>query len=300
MNTTKEATDDYVVYKGVRVIDLLASAKVYLIGITGITVFAPDGYSVDYDLKDINEPFPKGVFYAEPRSFEGSERAFVKYPVNLPPGVEDRKKIPTVPWLLLAYERDGLPLDPSSYENGTGRLTGEGPFRLVKPQRDMLVTALFQTRRFVLLERDLLPQILKEQDMAGTGRVKSGTAPATGGIIGTDLIITGAATEFIADAYGAKGAADAWGTQVDASVNKGYVGLDIRVVDAKTSEVVVATYVMGKAANYGFAAEPGPESKLPVSLFVFARTPAERAIRSAIQKAAADIVSMVPRQYFRY
>jgi curli biogenesis system outer membrane secretion channel CsgG len=166
--------------------------------------------------------------------------------------------------------------------------------------REMLVTALFQTKHFVLLERDLLPEILKEQDMAGSGRVQSGTAPATGGIIGTDLIITGAVTEFIADAYGAKGAADAWGTQIDASVNKGYVGLDIRIVDAKTSEVVVATYVMGKASNYGFAAEPGPESKLPVSLSVFARTPAERAIRSAIQKAAADIVSMVPKEYFRY
>jgi hypothetical protein len=137
MNTTKESSDDYVVYKGVRVIDLLAAAKVYLTGVTGITVFAPDGYSIDYDLKDINEPFPKGVFYAEPRSFEGSERAFVKYPENLPPGVKDRKKIPTAPWLLLAYERNGLPLDPSSYEKGTGRLTGEGPFRLVKPQRDI-------------------------------------------------------------------------------------------------------------------------------------------------------------------
>jgi hypothetical protein len=137
MNTTKESTDDYVVYKGVRVIDLLAAAKVYLTGVTGITVFAPDGYSIDYDLKDINEPFPNGVFYAEPRSFEGSERAFVKYPGSLSSGVTDGKTIPTVPWLLLAYERNGLPLDPSAYEKGTGRLTGEGPFRLVKPQRDL-------------------------------------------------------------------------------------------------------------------------------------------------------------------
>ena len=137
MNTTKESTDDYVVYKGVRIIDLLAAARVYLTGVTGITVFAPDGYSIDYDLKDINEPFPKGVFYAEPRSFEGSERAFVKYPGSLSSGVTDGKTIPTVPWLLLAYERNGLPLDPSAYEKGTGRLTGEGPFRLVKPQRDL-------------------------------------------------------------------------------------------------------------------------------------------------------------------
>lgn len=175
----------------------------------------------------------------------------------------------------------------------TWREIGEG-------LREMLVTALFQSKRFVLLERDLLPEILREQDMAATGRAQEGTVPATGGIIGTDLIVTGAVTEFIGDAYGAKGAADAWGTQIDASVNKGYVGLDIRIIDAKTSEVVVATYVMGKASSYGFSAEPGPESKLPVSLAVFARTPAERAIRSAIKLAAVDIVNMVPKNYFRY
>lgn len=166
--------------------------------------------------------------------------------------------------------------------------------------REMLVTALFRTRRFVLLERDLLPEILKEQDMAGTGRVEEGTAPATGGIIGADLIITGAVTEFIADAYGAKGAAEAWGTEIDASVAKGYVGLVIKIIDAKTLEVVVATYVMGKASNFGFEAEPGPESKLPLSLAVFARTPAEKAIRSAIQKAAEEVAVTVPRGYFRH
>lgn len=175
----------------------------------------------------------------------------------------------------------------------TWREIGEG-------MREMLVTALFQTKHFVLLERDLLPEILKEQDLGGSGRVAQGSAAAIGGIIGTDLIITGAVTEFVADAYGAKGAADAWGTQIDASVNKGYVGLDIRIIDAKTSEVVVATYVMGKASNYGFNAEAGPESKLPISLAVFARTPAEKAIRSAIQKAVADIVHMTPKEYFRY
>ncbi len=137
MNTTKEPTDDYVVYKGVRVIDLLSAAKIYLTGVTGITVFAPDGYSIDYRIEDINEPFPTGVFYAGPRAFEGSDRAFVKYPESLPSGVRDRREIPTVPWLILAYERNGLPLDPSAYEKGTGRLSGEGPYRLVKPQRDL-------------------------------------------------------------------------------------------------------------------------------------------------------------------
>jgi hypothetical protein len=137
MNTTKEPTDDYVLFTGVRAIDLLSAAKVYLTGVTGITVFAPDGYSIDYTLEDIQAPFPRGIFYAEPRGFEGTEKAFVKYPADLPTGVLDRKAIPVEPWLLLAYERNGTALDPSTYEKGTGRLAGEGPYRLVKPQRDL-------------------------------------------------------------------------------------------------------------------------------------------------------------------
>jgi hypothetical protein len=137
MNTTKEPTDDYVAYRGVRVIDLLSAAKVYLTGATGITVFAPDGYSVDYPLSDIQAPFPKGVFYAEPGGWAGTDRAFVKYPDEIPLSVKDGKPIPGEPWLLLAYERNGRPLDPSTYETGTGRLAGEGPYRLVKPQRDL-------------------------------------------------------------------------------------------------------------------------------------------------------------------
>jgi hypothetical protein len=138
MNATKEPTDDYVLYTGVKVVDLLAAARVDLKGAEGITVFAPDGYSIDYSIDDVTGPFPKGFFYAGPAALKDKDRAFVKYPGGIPPGVADGKEIPAVPWLLLAFERDGEPLHPSSYEKGSGRLAGEGPFRLVKPQRDLL------------------------------------------------------------------------------------------------------------------------------------------------------------------
>mgnify|MGYP001149360921 CR=1 FL=1 len=166
--------------------------------------------------------------------------------------------------------------------------------------REMLVTALFKTKRFAILERALLEEILKEQDLAGSGRVQGGTGAAAGGIVGADLIVTGAVTEFVTDTLTVKGGAEVAGTQIDGSMNKGYVGLDIRIIDAKTSEVVVATYVMGRANSYGLEADPGEEAKLPVSLSVFAHTPAERAIRNAIQKAVADIVQMTPAEYYRH
>ncbi len=138
MNKTTQRLDEYVTYKGVRVIDLLAAAKILLTGATGVTVFAPDGYSIDYSLEDINAPFPQGYYYDSPLSFEGSDRALLERPAVVPPGVKDGKRIPGRPWLLLAYEREGAFLDPAAYERETGKLVGEGPYRLVRPQRDLM------------------------------------------------------------------------------------------------------------------------------------------------------------------
>jgi hypothetical protein len=137
MNASSEPFDDYVAYAGVRIRDVLESAHVSLNGATGITVFAPDGYSIDYTIDDIAGPFPKPYFYAAPGKIQDKEKSLVKYPASIPAGVVDGKEIPTAPWLLLAFERDGKPLDSAQYEKGTGRLTGEGPYRLVIPQRDV-------------------------------------------------------------------------------------------------------------------------------------------------------------------
>jgi len=138
MNASKESTDDYVSYTGVRVADVLDAVGVDLKGAAGITVFAPDGYSVEYTIEEITRPFPRGRFYSGPADFKESEKSFVRYPEAIPSGVQDSREIPGEPWLLLAFERGGTSLDESYYEKGTGRLAGEGPFRLVKPQRDLM------------------------------------------------------------------------------------------------------------------------------------------------------------------
>ncbi len=137
MNTTSEPFDDYASYSGVRVQELLNAAHVDLNGATGITVFAPDGYSTDYTIDDISGPFPKPYFYAAPGKIQDKEKMLVQYPKSIPSGVADGKEIPMIPWLLLAVERDGKPLDIAQYEKGTGRLNGEGPYRLIIPQRNV-------------------------------------------------------------------------------------------------------------------------------------------------------------------
>ena len=137
MNTTSEPFDDYTSYAGVKVQDVLKAARVDLKGATGITVFAPDGYNTDYSIEDVTGPFPKPYFYAAPGTIQDQEKVFVHYPEKIPSGILDGKEIPMIPWLLLAFEREGKLLDTAQYEKGTGRLAGEGPYRLVKPQRSM-------------------------------------------------------------------------------------------------------------------------------------------------------------------
>lgn len=133
MVTTQQQFDDYVTYGGVTVADLLDAAGVDLSGAEGITVFAPDGFGKDFSMEDITRQFPKGTFYQTP-VFADPLMELVNYPDPLPAAYRNGEEIPDVLRLMLAYARDGERLDAAYYESGSGKLNGEGPFRLVIPQ----------------------------------------------------------------------------------------------------------------------------------------------------------------------
>ncbi len=136
-NASKQQYDFYASYRGVRIKDLLDAAGVDSTdpNLTGITVIAPDGFMKDFLIEKINAPYPAGIFY------DGLDTGtlpdpcgFVQYPNQLPAGVVDGQPIPGEPWLMLAYLRDGLPLDPSTLDPTSGKINGEGPYRIIVPQ----------------------------------------------------------------------------------------------------------------------------------------------------------------------
>ena len=137
VNATRQASDDYVTYTGVRVRDLLAAYGIDLTGATGITVVAPDGYMKSLPIEDVETPFPQPLFHAGlDTGTLGAECGFVRYPETLPPALADGSPIPGEQWLMLAWEREGELLDPSTLDATDGRIVGEGPLRLVVPQRN--------------------------------------------------------------------------------------------------------------------------------------------------------------------
>jgi hypothetical protein len=137
VNASRQAADYYATYGGVRVRDLLIAAGVDPDAprFEGVTVIAPDGYQKDLAARQVNAPFPVAPFFGGLDSAGlGADCGFVQYPSPLPSGVRDGAPIPGEPWMLLAYERDGRPMDVASLDAATGRIRGEGPFRLVVPQ----------------------------------------------------------------------------------------------------------------------------------------------------------------------
>src|SRR5262249_17588613 len=75
------------------------------------------------------------------------------------------------------------PLPDVSWQIGEG-LTG------------MLTSELFKTGRFIMVERSALTDIVKEQELGQTGLVQKETAAKVGELLGAQLLVAGAITEF--------------------------------------------------------------------------------------------------------
>lgn len=136
-NSNKQQYDDYASYKGVTVQDLLVAAGVDLTdkALQGITVIAPDGYLKDFTVDEITRTYPRGLYYEGLTTAKlGATCGFVKYPDKLPAGLTSGQPIPDTLRLLLAYEREGLAMDPCNLDHTSGKINGEGPLRVVVPQ----------------------------------------------------------------------------------------------------------------------------------------------------------------------
>ena len=175
---------------------------------------------------------------------------------------------------------------------------------------DMLATALFHSNRYIVLERQQVSDVLREQDLGAAGRIKKGTEAAIGEIEGAELLITGAVTEFEGAASGGGGGIGGIGGTagrilggIAGGMKKAHMAIDMRVIDTKTSRVVAATSVEGSATDFalgGALAGAGGGGALGGALGGWSKTPTEKALRVCIQEAVKFIVSKTPPTYYRH
>jgi curli biogenesis system outer membrane secretion channel CsgG len=182
----------------------------------------------------------------------------------------------------------------------------------------MLTTALVNSNRFIVLERDLLDEVLREQDLGASGRVSAGTAAPIGEIEGAELLVIGAVTEFEPERMGIGGASVGLGTLIGSAVlheknewlpvgaatyKESSIGIDIRAVDAATSRVIFTTSIEAKGVDWGggvIAEIGGGHSRLPLGFGTFQKAATEKAVRKAIDLAVAELARRTPAEYFRH
>ena len=105
---------------------------------------------------------------------------------------------------------------------------------LGKAAADELVTQLFKTGKFSVIERSQIEAILSEQDFGQSGRVNSSQAADIGKILGVQLVVTGSITKFSVDTKG--GRIGGFG----ATYSEAETNLDVRMINTNTAEIMFA------------------------------------------------------------
>jgi len=176
--------------------------------------------------------------------------------------------------------------------------------------RDMLVTELFNSKGFIVLDRAALPQIVAEQAFAESPRFDPKTTEPGGALEGAQYLVAAAITAFDTGSEGGalpipipgviSSDVSALGV-LNLGYKKGYVAMDVRVLDAKTGRVLRTTAVEGNNTKMGVdlavvAAVRGfGVTQLPEPIKAFKNTPIEAALQkmsiAAIEEIAKGFVA---------
>jgi curli biogenesis system outer membrane secretion channel CsgG len=176
--------------------------------------------------------------------------------------------------------------------------------------RDMLTTAMVQSKRYRVLERQNLDSLQQEMALTQQGYADQ-SGVKKGGIKGADLLVVAAITGWDPATSGGGGGlgggmlgkATALFGAARGAYKKSSMAMDIRIIDAGSSEVLAATRVEGegKDVNFGagLAALTG-SGGMGGGLGGFAKTPMEKAIRTCIYEAVKFLVDNTPPSFMKY
>jgi len=169
-----------------------------------------------------------------------------------------------------------------------------GSYALGEGLSEILITELLRTNRFQLVERELLAEVLREQELAMTGLTNNASSPSVGRLSGAQYMIRGAVTEFNDQAGG--GGVNISYSKAEAGTrsSRAYVGIDVRIVDNSTGQIYASYNAHAEANSRGLSLaavinEFGDDFKFGASHFK--STPIGQATREAIAQVVSFIVS---------
>lgn len=153
----------------------------------------------------------------------------------------------------------------------------------------MLESALADTGRFVLVEREQLRDVIAEQDLVGSGRAaKAKDVAQTGKIRPARYLATGAITEVSYEQSGGGGGVSFRGISIGGKKDEAQIALVVKLVDTTTGEIVAKERIVGKAGSTGLKVGVSVGG-VNTDLGGFKKTPLGQAAQDCINQAATVI-----------
>lgn len=125
-----------------------------------------------------------------------------------------------------------------------GKPPGEG-------MADMLTTELVKSGKYVVIERQEIAKIIEEQQMGQSGMVTEQSAAQVGKLLGVELAIMGAVTEFGYTKGGTGGRIK--GIGIGVKKETATVAIDVRFVNTTTGEILTAENVRKEESSSGLS-----------------------------------------------
>ncbi len=153
----------------------------------------------------------------------------------------------------------------------------------------MLESALQDTGRFVLVERERLRDVLTEQDLAASGRAAGASKVAQTGLVRpARYLATGAVTDVTEGQQGLGGGVNIRGIRLGGTRSEASLTVIVKLIDTTTGEIVAKEKVTGKAGRTGLTGGLTVRG-VSADLGGFVKTPLGEAAQDCINQAAAII-----------
>lgn len=149
---------------------------------------------------------------------------------------------------------------------------------------EMLIDALVNSDKYIVLERTELDEIVKEQNLGESGRVNADTRAEAGKLLGAQLLVKGVVTEFKENESGG-GIGGVLGGKIGVGVGKvsAHVAYTVRLIDTETGQVLNSYRAEEKVSKKGLAA--GTKiGKTPIGGALFKSASMEEALSKSIAK----------------
>jgi curli biogenesis system outer membrane secretion channel CsgG len=167
----------------------------------------------------------------------------------------------------------------------------------------IVIDSLAQTGRFRLVERTELGSVLGEQDLAASGRIAAPSGAKTGNVLGAEYLVQVVVTDYESNTSGKDGGVGGLLKNkvpllggVKAGSSQGRVGLNIRLIDAETSEITFTKQIEAviKETNFGVAGIGfGSDMALGGFFASYAKTPIGQAVIAGINEGVYELIKQV-------